>query len=133
MHTLLGGQLPVLPRAWGPDNTGTSLDGRKREALGTLTEFKIYARGLGNCADVGSSLGGTGPPEKTLWACCRGRKTGTGTGRAEERKPHGQWLFSTPHLSTPLLVTRRKATLLLIRFQESSLGETAMCPQSGLS
>lgn len=57
-HALLGGQLPVLPRAWGPDNTGVKKKaGAAREALGSLTELKTYARGLGNCANVGSSLG----------------------------------------------------------------------------
>lgn len=39
----------------------TTLGGRKKqvqpEALGSLTELKTYARGLGNCANVGSSLG----------------------------------------------------------------------------
>lgn len=61
MHALLGGQLPVLPRAWSPGNAGASPDGKKqvqsREALGSLTELKIYPRGLGNCANVGSSQG----------------------------------------------------------------------------
>lgn len=86
----------------------TTMKGRKkkkggavREALGSLTELKNYARGLGNCANVGSSLGGTGPPEKTLWACYRGRKTGTGTGQAEEEKPPGQSGFSPPHTRPP--------------------------------
>lgn len=39
----------------------TTLGGKKAgaatEALGSLTELKNYARGLGNCAYVGSSLG----------------------------------------------------------------------------
>lgn len=39
--------------------------------------------------------------------------------------------FLHPHPSTPLLVTHRKTTLLLIGFQESSPGETAERPQTG--
>lgn len=67
-------------RAWGPDPASAV-----REALGK------------QCANVGSSLGGTGPPEKTLWAWYRGRKTGTGMGQAEEEMPQGKVAF--PHLT----------------------------------
>lgn len=63
-----------------------------------------HSRGIGTesesgkqCVNVGRSLGGTGPPEKTLWACYRGRKTGTGTGQAEELKPCRKVAF--PHLT----------------------------------
>lgn len=44
-----------------------------------------------------AAWGGTGPPEKTLWACYRGRKTGTGPGQAEEEKP--QRKVASPHLT----------------------------------
>lgn len=100
-------------KRWGPDPTGA------------------VREDLENCANVGSSLGRgvTGPPEKTLWACYRGRKTGTGTGQAEEEKPRGKVAFPPSHLSSLLLVTRRKATLLLILFQELIPGKTATWPQ----
>lgn len=109
---------------------GSQLPGQARAGVQTL--LVQSGRPWENCANVGSSLGATGPPEKTLWACYRGRKTGTGTGQAEEEKPPGKVAFPYPHLSSLLLVTRRKATLLLIPFQESIPGKTATCPQMGL-
>lgn len=68
------------------------------KSLGSRLLLVVVREVLGKqCANVGSSLGGTGPPEKTLWACYRGRKTGTGPGQAEEEKPQRKVAF--PHLT----------------------------------
>lgn len=73
---------------------GSQLPGQARAGVQTL--LVQSGRPWENCANVGSSLGATGPPEKTLWACYRGRKTGTGTGQAEEEKPPGKVAFPYP-------------------------------------
>lgn len=53
-----------------------------------------------------------------------------GQGQARQRRKSlvDKWFSPTSHLPTLLLVTRRKATPLLIQFQESLPGQTAKCP-----
>lgn len=100
-HALLGGQLPVLPRAWGPDNTGVK---KKQVQPERPWAHSLSLRPMPEAWEtvlMWAAAWGTDPPEKTLWACYRGRKTGTGTGQAEEKKPHGQSGFSPPRTCPP--------------------------------
>lgn len=86
MHLLPGGQLPVqeepgVQTTWVQtlrektrcSQEGPGLTGRKNCAQGLENSVLIWATALG---EGDRDRDRTGPPEKTLWACYRGRRQG---------------------------------------------------------
>lgn len=102
-------------RAWGPDPASAV-----REALGK------------QCANVGSSLGALALLKRHFGLGIEVGRQGQERARQRRKCLREKWLFLTSRLSTLLLVTRKKARLLLILFRESSPGEAAKSPQPGL-
>lgn len=74
--------------------------------------------GLGKqCANVGSSRGVPALLKRHFGLAIEVGRQGQEQAGQRRKSLLAEWLFPTPYLSTPLLVTLRKATLLLIQFQ----------------
>lgn len=94
--------------------------GAAREALGSLTELKNYARGLGNCDNVGSSLGALALLKRHFGLAIEVGRQGQEQARPRRKSLMDRVAFLHPAPVHPVLVTRRKATLLLICFKRNS-------------
>lgn len=115
---------------WGKKKAGAA-----REALGSLTELENYARGLGNCACVGSSLGALALLKRHFGLAIEvGRQ---GQVRPRRKSLMDRVAFLHPAPVHPVLVTRRKATLLLIQEKQPNahrihrMGQKLTCFHKG--
>lgn len=105
---------------------GSQLPGQARAGVQTL--LVQSRRPWENCAMWAAAWGVLALLKRHFGLAIEVGRQGQEQARQRRRSLQAKWLSPTPHLSSLLLVTRRKATLLLIPFQESIPGKTATCP-----